>query len=288
MRKMHNLRIILIALSMVFVLGIVSDTAMAGVPPIPPTPTPQPSQPSGGYSSPATYSPPVFQPYTEDIKSTNGIVLGQLEGIDFSTVRLTASGNGAIGGDTISLDIRADLNSKPEGVTLDIIMGGEGNLPGGMDNVVKLSTAGITARSKYGWSLKPGTVTFKFTMPTDRLDAAGPDAKYYLVRYDGSGYQINSIDIIKSGSIATVETNVPDVSGTYTVVMTCPPKATAMPSPTPIPSPAPTVTSYPTPTPAPSGIMGYLSSIWGSIIGTFVVGGLIGASAILVLGKIFW
>lgn len=276
-------------LLIVIILSIMSSTAMAGAPPaVPGKPTPVPEAPPSGVSNSYT-SPPAFQPYTEDLKSSDGSVVGTMSGLDYSTVRLSASCNATIGGDAISIDIGVDLNSKPSGATLDVAIGDDGSLPEGMSDVVILSTAKITVGSTYGWSVKSGTPTVKFTMPASRLEGAVNDTKFYLVRDDGTGYQITAVSAVVSDDTATVEAKVPDISGTFTAVMSCPPGPVAVTSPTsePVPAVTPVSTPAPCPTPAPAqgGVFGWLSSLWVPMFGTFAIGEVAGAMVLLVVGR---
>jgi hypothetical protein len=163
-------------------------------------------------------------------------------------------------------------------------MDDQGNVPGGMDNIVMLLATNISTQSSYGWSIKLGTVTIKFTVPASKLSGASADTKYYIVHYDGSGYQIIPVNVVTTNSSTTIEAHVSDLSGTYTAVMSIPPKPAAAPSPTPAPTPAPTPVPCPTPGPA-SGILGFLPSLWASAFGTFAIGEAAGAFILIVLGR---
>jgi hypothetical protein len=282
---MNTYRKITIVLFVVIVLGITSGAAIAGAPPPVPTQVPTPAPPpSGGYTPPSYSAAPSFQPYTEDVKSTDGSVIGKLAGIDFTTVRLTASRSATIDGGNFSVDLGADMSSKPLDATLDITIGDEGNVPEGMDNVIMLTTASISSQSRYGWSIKTGTLTLKFTIPASRLGEATAETKYYIVRYDGTGYQIIPVTVTTSDSSATIEAKIPDISGTYSLVMSCPPKPAPTSTPLPTPEPTPAV-PCPTPAPASSGIMGWLPSLWASAFGTFAIGEVAGAFILIALGR---
>lgn len=292
-QRMNTYRKITIVLFVVIVLGITSGAAVAGAPPpvptqVPtpaPTPAPTPTPPSsGGYTPPSYSAPPTFQPSTVDLKSTDGSVIGTLTDIDSSTVRLAASRSATIDGGNISVTLGADLSSKPLEALLDITIGDEGNVPEGMENVIMLSMAKFNEQSRYGWSIRPGTIALKFTMPASRVNEATAETKYYIVRYDGTGYQIIPVTVTTSNSSATVEANIPDISGTYTLVMSCPPKPVPTSTPLPTPEPTPAV-PCPTPAPASSGILGFLPSLWVSAFGTFAIGEAAGAIILLGLGR---
>lgn len=272
---------------MISVTGIVSGIALAGAPPMPPTPTPVPQAPSsGGYSPPQeSYSPPAFQPYTESLKSGDGSVIGTLSGIDSSTVRISASSNATISGNLILLDVGADFSSKPSGVTMDISMDGKGNVPGGMDNVVILAATSIKSQNSWGLSPKPGTSAIKFTVPASELAGADNGSEYYLVRYDGTGYQIISVNPVSGNETATIEAHVSDISGVFTVVMTMPPASKAVQETTVTQVQAPTSAPTQTPTPAPAGVTGLIPSLWVSAFGTFVIGEVAGVVILLGLGR---
>jgi hypothetical protein len=183
----------------------------------------------------------------------------------------------------IVIDLGADMSSKPLDATLDINIGETGNVPDGMDNIIMLTTASISSQSRYGWAFKSGVLTMKFTIPASRLSEATADAKYYIVRYDGTGYQIIPVNVASGNNSATIEAQIPALSGTYTLVMSCPPKPAQ--TSTPVPTPAPTPAPCPTPAPAPAGFMGWLPSIWASAFGTFAIGEVAGALILLTLGR---
>lgn len=287
---MKILKTILIAILLVFVLGTMAGTAMAGTPPMPPTPTPVPEAPSSGsssagYSAPASYTPPAFQPYTHDLKSSDGSMAGTLSGIDYSTVRLAASRTATVDGDLISVSLGADLNSEPASPTLDIAIGGSGSLPAGMDGAVTLAAVNISDQSAYGWSVKSGTPAVTFTVPASRLGAADADTKYYLVYYDGDDYRIITAGVVTDNGTATIEAKVPAVAGTYTAIMSGAAKPIAASSPTPAPVPSPAPVPCATPSPAPAGIIGKLSSAWMSMFGTFAIGEVAGAMILVTMGR---
>ncbi len=276
--------VLMIAGTMLF--SGVSTALPTPIPPPPsldtPTPTPvPPSPPSGGSSAPSYSAPPSFQPYTEDLHASDGTVVGNLTGVDFSTVRLEAAGVSADGSNR-SIYIQANLGSKPWGATLDIHLGPEGNVPAGMDDVVLLSSATLNAVSSTGWPLTSG-VTVRFTIPASELPA-GSDAKYYLVHYDGTSYRIVNASVTSSDGGATIEAAISSLTGTITAVMSGGPKSAAA-SPSPEPTLAPAAAAQPTPTPGPSGVPGAVPSGWVSIFGMFTIGETAGAGILLLISR---
>lgn len=94
-------------------------------------------------------------------------------------------------------------------------MGNEGRLPEGIDGAVPLTSADVARQSPYGWPVKAGTLTMTFTVPGTMLDGAGTGAMYYLVRYDGTCYQLVNAELAGSGPSATFQASPTDDSGTF-------------------------------------------------------------------------
>lgn len=249
-----------------------------------PAPTPAPyNPPSGGGSSPSYSSSPSFQPYTEDLHASDGTVIGNLTGVDYSTVRLAAARSGSTDGKNRSVYIEASLSYKPSGATLDINLGTDANIPAGMDDVTVLSAATFKADSNSGWPLS-SAVTVRFMVPTSELPA-GSDAKYYLVHYDGSGYRIVEASVTSSDGMATIEAVVSSLSGTITALVSSTPKAAPAASPSPAPTMAPAAMAQPTSTPESPGTPGGFPSGWVSIFGMFTIGETAGAGILIILSR---
>lgn len=226
--------------------------AKASTPPIPPayppSPMPVPQSPSGGYSPPS--EPVTFQSYSLPLLSSDGTVTGNITGIDFNTVRLLAMSSVSSGDGNYSLIISEDLSQKPGNPMMDIIIGNDGNLPGGMDSATPLVSVSVTRQSLYGWSVKAGTLTMTFSVPLSRLNGSSADATYYLIRYDGAGYQLVKADLIDVSSSATFQASPPDDSGTFTLAMVRP--SPVLPGPALLPSQLPMVAIAPAQTPVSS------------------------------------
>jgi hypothetical protein len=128
------------------------------------------------------------------------------------------------------LIISEDLSQNPGNPMMDIIMGNDGNLPGGMDSATPLVSVSVTRQSLYGWPVKAGTLTMTFSVPLSRLNGSSADAAYYLIRYDGGGYQLVKADLIDVSSSATFQASPPDDSGTFTLAMVRPSPVLAGPA----------------------------------------------------------
>lgn len=283
---MKVLRALTAILVLTLLLCILTGTAVAGTPPpVPQKPTPTPAPPSGGGgggSAPPSYSAPSFQPSTVDLRSSDGTVIGTMTGVDYFTIRLSASASGTVEGQSHSVALAADMSSQPAGATLDIKLGPEGSLPEGMDNVVTLSSATVKADSRNGWPLKTG-VTVKFTVPAARL--ATPDAKCYLVYQDSAGHHVITASVTRDSDVATIEAVAPGIAGTFTVVAAGGPRPTPAATPDPEPTAAPT--PAPTPKPAQTGFAGWWSSLWVSTFGTFAIGEAAGAVILILAGRLW-
>jgi hypothetical protein len=271
-------------LVLIFLIGMLSGTAMAGAPPVVPQKPVPPTGGGGGGGSPSYSEPEPFHSSTVTLSSSDGSAVGNLTSIDFYTVRLNAAGNGMVNGKNHSVAVTADLNSMPSSPVMDIKMGSEGNIPGGMDGLAFLSAVDITGQGLSGWSLKSGTTHITFSVPSSMV-TAGTEAKLYIVYYDGANYHFITANVAAANGVTTIDAAVPGIAGTFTAVMSgCP---TPTPAPTASPTPAPTPVPTPEPTPAPSGLMGIWSSLWISTFGTFAIGEAAGAVMLLFLSR-FW
>jgi hypothetical protein len=205
----------------VFWSSILPWVALAGVPPPVPTSQPvpvPPAQSSGGYS-PQTPSQASFQSYTIDVYDSAGLVIGNLTGIDSNKVRLLVGNASITNGEYCSVSVQADMERKPVNPTIDLNFCDKGSLPDGMDNVKFLCAVSLIAQSQYDLQLIPGTLILRFTIPVSGFVKVEQDAKYYLVYYDGAGYQIQTPGIAVENGTATIEARVPDINGIFTVIM---------------------------------------------------------------------
>jgi hypothetical protein len=204
--------------------GISADVALAGVPPAIPTPRPSDNtpvsqtQPTGAYG-PAVPTPVPFQPYTKDIHNSAGLVVGNLTGIDYDTVRLLVYNDSIIDGEHYSVNVRTDLTSTPADLTVDLNTCDSGILPGGMNNVKFLCAARVIVHSSNDLQATPGTLSMKFTVPASCLDGDVQDTDYYFVYYDGAGYQIQTPKVTAGNNIATIEADITGINGALTLVM---------------------------------------------------------------------
>jgi len=281
--KMKTFKTLASILVLIFLISVLADMAIAKAPPVVPEQS-TPQAPSSGGSS--SYTPPSFEPFTLELQSGDGATIGSLTGIDFSTVRMEATGHGTVNGKNHSVSVFADLSYKPASTTLDIRPGPGGSLPGGMDDAISLSSVVITVPD--GWPVKSGTARVRFAIPSVLIDD-NTDSKCYVVYYDGTNYNFLAAKVTARDGIAMIEAAVPGISGTFTVVTPGSPASAPTPAPatTLTPTQAPEPMPTPTPEPEPSGITGMLSSMWIGIFGTFAIGEAAGAMILVLFGK-FW
>ena len=259
---------------LVSLIGLLSILAYATpVPPSQPTPTPKASSGGGGSASSSSYTAPVFQTYTIPLKTSDGTVIGHFDGKNYNSVLVFAEKNGTVGNATYDLTVNGELSSKPDDNSwLNINFQGAGSaaVPPGMENGQVLGVLNIT-KNPGDWGYKNGP-KYILTITGSGVTVNSGD-QYYLVRYDGTNYQVQKIDISVSGNQSAITFNPPGDTGIFTLMRA--PMAT--PTPTPTPTPLPTAT--PTPTPLPSG------SMWTypMFVVLFVIGVLVGAAALYLL-----
>jgi len=273
------------------ILGAMFGVAAADEDSSPAMPTVRPPDPapSGGDGGGSSYTPPVFQPYSEQLKSSNGTAIGSIDVKDYSKVLITASNNTTIGNATYTLSLTSELDSKPEKATMDIVIGytDMNALPSGMNEALALFSARISRSGSFGWALKPGTVSMTFTLPASAVQNETNGSVFYLVRYDGTTYQVLPANMTRNNDTVTFTSTPSSDDGIFTIVLASAMKST----PTPTPTPIPTSTAVPAPTPTPTPALGLGGILTGmALVGmviAFVSGAAIGAVAILIIGRIF-
>jgi len=250
----------------------------AGPPDLPP-PSSGSSGSSGGSSSGGS-SVSTFTPYVVNLLNSNGTVIGTLTGKSATSVLLWASNNSTIGGKNYTLTMEAELTQKPtDDARLDITPGGlnSSGLPAGMNDVTVLGMVNIVKHAPYGWNVKGETVKLTFNVPG--TPGSDPDTIYYLVRYDGSSYNIQKATLKSSDAgMMTFEVSPGTDNGQFTLVMV----GSAVPTPTPMPSLTPTPAAVSSPTPTSSdgttGISGF---------GLYLVMGIMGLLLVVALALFY-
>ena len=269
-KKMIKLLIVFTLFAWLF--GITSFMAMADDTSLPPPP---PTDQFGGGSSGGggSYNPPVFATYTTPLKSSDGTVIGYLNGKNFNSVLVWAEKNGTVGNASYDLTIEGELSSKPSNdcwLDIDFLNASSAAVPPGMESGLVLGVLNVTkSPSDWGYKSSPA-YTLKMTVPDASVN---PDDPYYIIWSDGSNYQLKKVSLSVAGNETTVKFNPSSDTGLFTVVRA--PMAT--PTPTPTPTPEPTVTPSPTPLPG--------NSMWAFpiFIVLFVVGVIVGAAALYLL-----
>jgi hypothetical protein len=271
--KMIKLATVFITL--VVFAGIISMIATAQeLPPAPPGDAfGGGSSGSGSTSVGGSYNPPAFQPYTTLLKSSDGSTIGRFEGKDFNTVLAYAARNATVNNVSYELSMEGELSSKPsDDCWLDFnFLGAQTTgLPPGMEDPVVLGAISVTKKPE-DWSYKGGSPKYTLKIAGYSGDTASGD--YYIVRSDGSGFQLQKASVDVSDGVLTVRFTAPGDTGVFTLMK----PVTAAPTPEPTSTPVPT----PTPTPTPE------NSMWSFpiLVGMFAVGAIVGASAIFFMTR---
>lgn len=260
-------------LGFIFILFIVVASGFAnagGHSPAPSTPAP-PSGGGGSSSSSGGYNPPSFTKSTTILKSSDGSAIGRFEGKDFNSVMVYAERNGTIGNVSYDLSLEGELSAQPsDDCWLDINFtdSGSSGLPPGMENSIIFATVNV-AKKPNDWGYKSGSP--KYVLTISRYNGSmSSGSDYFLVRSDGSGYQIQKVSAEVSGDQLTVTFSPPGDTGVFTLL-----KAVTI-TPTPTPTPTPVATPTPTPSPMPD------NNMWSFpiFIAMFVVGAIAGAFVI--------
>ncbi|CAJ36708.1 hypothetical protein [Methanocella arvoryzae] len=187
------IRIICIALAIAVCLAVTapiasSDLPMPPMPPsLPPLGTPTPT-PSGGGGGPSGPGPVTFQKYVVDIKTTDGILIGNITANSPDSLKLWVERIVPIGSYNYTVRMTADLDAVPQAPQMDILAAapGAGKLLDS-DEYTSLAAFNITRYSKSGnWKLKAGTVNLYVTAPAEALNGTDTAAPYYLLKNDTS------------------------------------------------------------------------------------------------------
>jgi hypothetical protein len=236
----------LIIFSSFYQVQSASSTPRPTPPPIGGNVPPPSSGGGGGGGGGSSYSAPVFTPYVKSLKSSDGSIIGRLDGKDFNSVQLWAEKNDTIGNVTYALTITGELSHEmPDNCWLDVDFQAPdlSGLPKGMYNELALAVINVSLYPRDSWSFKSGTLKYviKISNSSNILD---PGAIYYFVRFDGNSYVIQNIDGSGAGSSPiTFNLNPFGNDGKFTLMKALDP-VQVTPTPmlaisTPIPSSAP-------------------------------------------------
>src|SRR5208337_4656196 len=260
------------ALLLVFVLFIVMTSSFAeaaghGVAPTTPPPPSNNGGSSGSSGSFSSYSAPVFQPYSKPLNSSDGTVIGRLDGKDVNSVLLWAQKNGTVGNASYTITMTGELTQQmPDSCWLDINFEAPdtAGLPVGMDNGLVLAVLNIT-RSPDPWNYKSNTLNYTIQVNDNTIGGLDPNQTYYLVRFDGTSYLTQKID--GSGAVSnpmTFSVSPAGDNGIFTII------AALKPAPSPTPMPVPSPSPSPTSTPENIGATGIALSIMMFMLGAIV------------------
>jgi hypothetical protein len=271
--KINRFAIIFIILVLFIGISIVMVVAQEETPPSPPT---DQFGGGGGGGGGGSYTPAQFEKFSEPLKSSDGTIIGRIDGENFNSYMVWAERNGTVGNTTYTLTVEGELSSKlPDDRWLDIdfLEPGSSSLPPGMENGLVFAVVNVTKKPD-GWSWKSGNpkCTLKISGSTQNFN---PGDTYYLIRSGTSDYQMQKVTVDASGGQATIKFNPPGDSGIFTIMV----PALATPAPTPEPTPEPT----PTPTPVPEN-----NWMWGFpiFIAMFAVGAIAGAVTLFIMTKV--
>ncbi len=174
---------------------------------------------------------------------------------------------------SIDLSLTGEMNSKPTDdnwLDFNFIEPGSSNLPPGMENSIIFGVVNVTKKTS-DWSYKSGSPKYVLTI-SGYTGSMSSGSDYFLVRDDGSGYDIQKVSGDVAGNTLTVSFSPSGDTGVFTLLKAV--AATPVPTPTPTPVPTPT----PTPTPTPGNMWTFPI-----FIAMFAVGAIAGASVIFLL-----
>jgi hypothetical protein len=235
---MRILKVSIIILIFLLIIAVLSSVVQAVDPTPRPTPKPFPTTtPSsgGGGGGSGSYSTPQYEPFTIPLKSSDGTVIGSLEGKNFNSVILHAEKNATIDNSNYTIILDAELSQKPADdlrLDIDILKPDGSGLPMGMYSTMELSMVKISPHCSSGWSVKGETIKLTFDLPG--IQDSDPSTIYYIVRYDGSSYHIYNATLKGfNAGVMKFETSPAGESGLFTIVKVN--SSTIMPVSTPIP-----------------------------------------------------
>ncbi|HTX43843.1 MAG TPA: hypothetical protein VMC61_03880, partial [Methanocella sp.] len=211
----------------------------------------------------------------ELLRSSDGTIIGRIDGENFNSYMVWAEKNGTIDNITYDLTVEGELSSKPDNCWLDVNFQAPGTagLPPGMGNGSVFAVVNVT-RKPDGWNWKSGSPTFTLKI-SGLAQNLNPDDIYYIIRSGGPDYQMQKVSVAAYDNQATIKFNPPGDTGIFSLTVPA--------SPTPTPTPAPTAVPTPTPTPVPEN-----NWMWGFpiFIAMFAIGVIVGVATLFLLTKI--
>lgn len=249
---------IALTLVSVIVLALINISGMSNAAP-PPAPMPPTSfdfasggGSGGGGGGGGGYSPPAFEPYTKELKSTDNTTIGNITGKSFTLAAVWAEKAFVIDNMTSTIRFTADMDSSPSQPKLDITPLSTGNIsmPLDRDTFRPVLAFNLTRYSSGGdWPMKSGTVRLFLSVPLETLSGTDLNLTYYLVRSDGKGFILyEAVPAVSNGKagfdvLLRYENNAPEKSGVFMLAGTrsqAPVEATITPTPTAVPTATPT------------------------------------------------
>jgi hypothetical protein len=258
-------------ITLVVFAGMISIATAQELPPAPPGDAFGGGGSGGSSSGGGSYNLPAFQPYTDILKSSDGSTIGRFVGKDFNLVLVYAARNATVNNVSYDLSMEGELSSQPsDDCWLDFnFLGTQATgLPPGMEDSVVIGVVSVTKKPG-DWSYKGGSP--KYTLKIAGYSGDISPGDYYIVRSDGSGFQMQKASVDVSGGVLTVRFTAPGDTGVFTLMK----PVTAAPAPVPTPTPMP----EPTATPVPE------NNMWSFpiLIAMFAVGAIAGAGVIFIL-----
>ncbi len=221
--RTHRIMAVIMAVSVLFVATIsLAANAELSTPPLPPTlhaptgtpapePTPEPSEKTSGGSSggsSATASISGFQPYTVDLRSTDGSLIGYVTATAYDSAKLWAERSVQIGNINYTVRLTADLDTMPMMPQLDILpVSSDIGQPLLLDMHRSIGAFNITRYSKGNpWTIRPDTARLYITAPAEALNGIDTGATIYLIKNNTQGRIVyEAISANTTGSTTTFE-----------------------------------------------------------------------------------